>query len=395
MDYRPIRHRRGFRAAAAAALALLVFAPAMLWGASALNAQPGALRVFAGGPYSGQVGQSVFFSAQIELGGRPPGTVVQYEWSFGDGSMGFGQQTSHTYSQPGTYPVTVTATVGIGQVATDSTTAQISGGQLPGQLTVSAGGPYSGQVGQAIFFSAQVGLGGRPPGTPVQVTWTFGDGSGGTGANITHVYNQPGTYTVTVTASAGPGQSATDSTTAQVTGPPQLNVSAGGPYTGLVGQPVTVTGTASPLPQDVTVLFAWTFGDGASGSGQTTTHTYAAAGTYTVTLTVSVPATGQQGTGTTSVTVSGQMVEVVSLPAGCSNQALTWPVGTPLGTVVNAVSPPGVVLSIFKLDPIQQRFRGFSPTAPSFANDYTMVESRLEAVFFCLSAPGTLSRPLP
>lgn len=85
--------------------------------------------------------------------------------------------------------------------------------------------------------------------------------------------------------------------------------------------------------------------------------------------------------------------EAVPLPAGCSNQALTWPVGTPLTTVAPAVSPPGNLLSIFKLDAVLQRFRGFSPTAPSFANDYTMVETRLEAVFLCVAAPSTLNRP--
>jgi hypothetical protein len=89
----------------------------------------------------------------------------------------------------------------------------------------------------------------------------------------------------------------------------------------------------------------------------------------------------------------GGDTEAVALPTGCSNQALTWPVGTPLTTVAAAVTPPGNLLSIFKLDPIQQRFRGYSPTAPAFANDYTMVETRLEAVFFCVSAPSTLNRP--
>ena len=80
--------------------------------------------------------------------------------------------------------------------------------------------------------------------------------------------------------------------------------------------------------------------------------------------------------------------------AGCNNLALTWPVGTPLMTVVNAVSPPGVTESIFTLDAAQGRFRGYSPTAPSFANDFTMVETSLQAVYICVTASSTLNRPV-
>ncbi len=38
-------------------------------------------------------------------------------------------------------------------------------------------------------------------------------------------------------------------------------------------------------------------------------------------------------------------------------------------------------------------FRAFSPTAPAFVNDYVVIESALEAVFICLRAPATLTRP--
>ncbi|MGH2583396.1 MAG: PKD domain-containing protein, partial [Dehalococcoidia bacterium] len=179
----------------------------------------------------------------------------------------------------------------------------------PGALSISAGGPYAGQVGDTIIFMPRFDLGGRPPDTAIAIEWNFGDGATDEGQTTAHVYGQPGTYTVTVTLIVLAGrQSATDSTTATV---------------------------SAAQPQD----------------------------------------------------------ERFPLPTGCNNVVLTWPVGTPLGTVANAVSPPGVVQSIFRLDPVQQRFLGFSPSAPSFANDYTMVETSLEAVFFCVTAPGTLVRP--
>jgi hypothetical protein len=86
--------------------------------------------------------------------------------------------------------------------------------------------------------------------------------------------------------------------------------------------------------------------------------------------------------------------EPIPLATGCSNVALTWPVGTAVSTVAAAVTPAGVLESIFKLDAAMGRFRGFSPNAPAFANDYNMVEGSLEAVFVCVRSPGTLNRPV-
>jgi PKD repeat protein len=367
------------------------FVVGFLWAAGPAAAQIGALQVSAGGPYSGTVGQPVIFTAQVDLGGRPPGTAVQISWNFGDGTTGFGQTTSHTYSQAGTYPVTVTATVGADQVATNSTFAQITPGTLPGQLTVSAGGPYTGQVGQPIIFTAQVGLGGRPPGTVVQVTWDFGDGTTGFGQTVSHTYATPGTFQVTVTASVGPGQTANAVTTAQIAGQQtQLSVSAGGPYSGQTGQPITMTGTATGGLLGATLQYIWDFGDGTTGTGQTTSHVYNAAGTYTVTLTVTTSA-GQQGSATTTATIGGGTT-AVPLPTGCSNLVLTWPDGTPTSTVAAAVSPSGILLSIWRYSAVEGRFLGYTPTAPAFANDLQTV-NRLDAVFICVSAPGALNRP--
>ena len=48
--------------------------------------------------------------------------------------------------------------------------------------------------------------------------WTFGDGSGGSGASVSHTYAEPGIYHVDLTVTAG-GATASDATTATVTPP--------------------------------------------------------------------------------------------------------------------------------------------------------------------------------
>jgi PKD repeat protein len=62
--------------------------------------------------------------------------------------------------------------------------------------------------------------------------------------------------------------------------------SAGGPYSGFKGEPISFDGTASHDPDGDPITYLWSFGDGSTGSGPTPTHVYAALGTYQVKLVV-------------------------------------------------------------------------------------------------------------
>lgn len=67
--------------------------------------------------------------------------------------------------------------------------------------------------------------------------------------------------------------------------PPTAN--PGGPYNGLTGIPVPLSGSASSDPDaGQTLSFAWDLGDGSLGTGATLDHTYTAPGNYIVSLTV-------------------------------------------------------------------------------------------------------------
>jgi len=240
----------------------------------------------AGGPYSGTTGQPVSFSAAGSTG-----TISSYTWSFGDGATGFGITPTHSYASATTYTVTLTVS-GPGGQDTDTAQVQISPAVLP--PVASAGGPYSGTVGQPVSFSAAGSVG-----SISSYTWSFGDGATGFGATPTHSYAAAITYTVTLTVS-GPGGQDTDTAQVQISPavlPPVAN--AGGPYSGTVGQPVSFSAAGST---GTISSYTWSFGDGATGFGATPTHSYAAATTYTVTLTVAGP--GGQDTDVTQVQVS-------------------------------------------------------------------------------------------
>jgi len=91
-----------------------------------------------------------------------------------------------------------------------------------------------------------------------------------------------------------------------------LVAEAGGPYSGIAGQPITFDGTGSQGP---IVDYWWTFGDGTGARGAVVQHTYANPGTYTGILTVHA-ADRATGTDTAQVTVSRQ--------AGDDGDAAQW-----------------------------------------------------------------------
>jgi PKD repeat protein len=71
---------------------------------------PGApVAAFSFGPPNPQPGDVVLFDASASF--DPNGTIVNYEWDFGDGDVhGFGKNQDHNYSAAGTYFVTLSVT---------------------------------------------------------------------------------------------------------------------------------------------------------------------------------------------------------------------------------------------------------------------------------------------
>lgn len=57
----------------------------------------------------------------------PDGTIVSYDWTFGDGNIGSGQTVTHDYTTAGTYTVTLTVTDDDGATAADTATITVTG----------------------------------------------------------------------------------------------------------------------------------------------------------------------------------------------------------------------------------------------------------------------------
>ena len=132
-------------------------------------------------------------------------------------------------------------------------------------------------------------------GTVTTRLWDFGDGTGSTEANPTHVYETSGPHTVTLVVN-GPGgpqvisQSINVRLKASFT-PSALSVS--------VGEPVVFTDSS----HGTITSWSWNFGDGTGSSAQSPLHAFATPGVYPVTLTVNGPGS-PPASATVSVTVS-------------------------------------------------------------------------------------------
>jgi PKD repeat protein len=77
----------------------------------------------AGNDMPGLVGIPLAFDGRRSF--DPDGSIVSYEWDFGDGSTGMGSQLAHTYSEAGMYTVTLTVTDDGGATAQDTATVAI------------------------------------------------------------------------------------------------------------------------------------------------------------------------------------------------------------------------------------------------------------------------------
>jgi PKD repeat protein len=77
-----------------------------------------------GGPYTGVIGETITFSAKNSY--DDDGTIVSFNWDFGDGKTGSGESTTHTYLATGTYTIILTVTDDNGASTNDTTTITIN-----------------------------------------------------------------------------------------------------------------------------------------------------------------------------------------------------------------------------------------------------------------------------
>ena len=210
------------------------------------------------------------------------GSIVSYEWDFGDGTNGNGATPSHQYTTAGNYTAQLSVTDDEG--ATDITTVNISVNPketqtisfapLPDRLTIdppfevnastSSGLPVSFNVvsGPATIAGSTVTLTGQTGTVIIRATQ---------GGNAQYNPATPVEQSFEVLEPANELPTAMFSAT---------------PTTGDAPLTVSFDGSTSSDTDGTIVSHDWDFGDGNTGTGTTTSHTYTTPGTYTASLTV-------------------------------------------------------------------------------------------------------------
>ncbi len=181
-----------------------------------------------------------------------------------------------TYTIPGVYTVTLTATSG-GTTSTHTETITV----IPSPTVAFAASDTAICPGTTIAFSSTTS-----GGTPGSITyvWNYGDGSLGSGTAPTHTYATPGHYNVTLSATNSAGCTSLLTLTSYIhvftpAAPSFTPVSAY--FCTAPGHAVFTNTTTGTGP----FAFTWRFGDGATSTLTSPTHNYAA-GSYNVTLRV-------------------------------------------------------------------------------------------------------------
>ena len=202
-------------------------------------------------------------------------------WTFGDGSSSTQQNPTHTYANTGTYTVKLFITNA--QSGCDNTSEQIvyvadELAQFTANITQLCKGT------EAVFIATSI----QAQPLIVSYIWDFGDGSTGTGANVSHVYDMTGIYTVKLDITDVNG--CTDSKTrfqyVKIYGPDAEFMS--GMPGACLNSAVTFDDLSSTDGIHPITSWDWNWGDGNISIGAVApfVHTYGPAGIYSVVLTV-------------------------------------------------------------------------------------------------------------
>lgn len=221
-----------------------------------------------------------------------------YIWDMGDGTILNDYDASYNYEEPGTYEVSLQAidngceadeTISYEVTIYDEVVAEISNGDEAGCA------PFEVEFSQS--------------GSGVTFTWDFGDGSPTVnGNNVTHIYETPGSYTVTLSAEGSgdcEGESTTESSVEVTPAPPvtpQFVVEQ-------IEECELLKIQIEDLSAGDDIEYWWDMGDGTNYASEEPNHIYDSPGVYTITLTLTEPICDQIFTYTQEV----EVIEAIDL----------------------------------------------------------------------------------
>ena len=244
-------------------------------------------------------------------------------WTFGDGTVSYDLNPTHTFANAGTYTVClrlVNNTLGAPPCVSENCQQITIAGINPCNIIPGFSADTLSTINNYLFTNTT-----SSPTAPMFTTWSFGDSTTATGNQVYHVYSQSGIYNVCMHVVINNTCVADTCVTISVTvpNPTPCNVHAMYTTTSINNQSNVIefvnsstTGTTSPTG----IYSIWSFGDGsplvnAPGLGNQV-HTFTASGSYTICLKIIV---AQPNTGITCIDSICHTIQVqVPNPTPCN-----------------------------------------------------------------------------
>ena len=188
-------------------------------------------------------------------------------------------------------------------------------------------------------------------GTITGYAWDFGDGTTGTGGQVSKTFAATGVYPVTLTVSTAKGQIGVATVAVAVT---RINQAPAAAFTQTcAGTACSFDATSSADADGSITAYHWDFGDGATGTGVAPAHEFTTEGTYAVTLSVT-DNDGSTQSSTAAVAVTSAALQFVG-SATTNGNRLTHSV-----TVPASVQPGDVLVVVASVNSSIA-----APTAPA------------------------------
>lgn len=213
----------------------------------------------------------------------PDGSIIAYDWDFGDGSTGTGVNPAHIYRNPGEYNVRLRVT--------DNTPVQnnfhedfiaVKINRVP---LADAGPDEISAPGIEVNFDGSNSF--DTDGKIVRYEWTYGDGNSSEGVKVAHVYSKPGIYSARLKVfdhSGHPTAYDMDTRVITVNAPPVPF--AGADILTAPDMPVLFDAGVSYDIDGIISEYFWEFSDGENSDELSFTRTFETPGTYYGYLTV-------------------------------------------------------------------------------------------------------------
>ncbi len=218
----------------------------------------------------------------------PDGEVVNYHWQSSDGQTATGQKAGMTFTQPGSYTITLTVTDNhqlTGQLQQEVVTVVKQ--LLPPTAQFSLVPAKTGEAPFKVTLNAKDSA--DSDGDIVNYQWSSSDGQTAAGQTATITFAQPGSYTISLIVTDADnltGEFQQEVLVKAKQYPPVAHFTLSPDNTGEVPLQILLNASQSADPDGHLVMYQWFSSDGQTASGENAILIFTHPGSHRITLTV-------------------------------------------------------------------------------------------------------------